>query len=657
MNNIDIIINKFETQRLNHKNRGKSTGVYYTPWNIVKFIVSNSFKVFFEEYFDKTNYSGISFDYDSINSLLNKNKSFRNNIKNELEKIKILDPASGSGRFLISAANFLFMIYKILNENQDDYLTKKKIVQKHIYGIDIDKEANLISNLRLINWIYNQKDFELLNKFESELNFYKIKNYLNKLDLKCNIYDEDYLLSFNRHNFDLILGNPPYIENKKISDRKFKKDLRGKFLSAYKLFDLSVVFIEKSINLLNPKKGVLSFLTTNKFLAADYGIKIREFLLKYTQIREIINISLLNSFKNISTYPIILFLKKGQNHSNTISIQEFNNLQQFNNSKGKQVYRFPQEKIYNLPSYTIPLSNNIDLINSLYSKFDTLSETLNDLKIIYRPFGFINWVKQSKNIIEKNPSSRDLILLGTGNIKRYYIDFTKYIKVAKKKYYKPLFCFNDKFKEIWKELSTEKLIFREIAKDLCFVYDPGIFVNLTGLYFLQVPSYNTNQLFGLLTILNSKIINLIFKSLYGTLHMSSGYLRFNGSFIKSLPIPRNIPNSLSNLGKILDFLYQLKFELNRNHEFNGINSTKIDLYLDFYEDLSNQVVNDLFLVNDDNTDFLENHINTKNLPNFNFKFIVPYYDLAKFEFYTKNEIYQIFKKITSFYIDKTENQV
>lgn len=655
MNNIDIIINKFETQRFNDKNRGKSTGVYYTPWNLVKFIVSNSFRFFFEDYFDKNNQSGNNIDYDSIKHFLNENKSFRNNIKTEIMKIKILDPASGSGRFLISAANYLFKIYKLLNGDQDDYLTKKKIVEKHIYGIDIDKEANLISNLRLVNWIYDQTDSELFYNFESELNLPKIENSLNKLDIKCNLYNEDYLLSFNHRNFEVILGNPPYIENKKISDRKFKKDLTRKFISAYKLFDLSVVFIEKSINLLNPRKGVLSFLTTNKFLAADYGIKIREFLLKYTQIREIINISSLKSFKRISTYPIILFLKKGQNLSNTISIQEFNNLQQFNNYKGKQVYRFPQEKVYNFPSYTIPLSNNIDLINSLYSKFNTLSETLNDLKLIYRPFGFINWVKNSKNIIEKNPTSRDLILLGTGNIKRFYIDFTKYIKVAQKKYDKPFFRFNDKYRGIWKELSTEKLIFREIAKDLCFVYDPGVFVNLTGLYFLQVPSYNTNQLFGLLTILNSKILNTLFRSLYGTLHMSSGYLRFNGSFIKSLPIPRNIPKPLSNLGKILYFLHQLKFELSRNYQFNGINSTKINLYLDFYEDLSNQIVNDLFLKSNNSTDFFDKYPYTKNLPNFSFKFILPYYDIPKFEFYSKNEIYQILKKIVSFYNNKIEN--
>lgn len=650
MNDIDLIINKFENQRFSDKENGKTTGVFYTPWNIVDFIVSNSFKLFFEKHFKGLTDPKIKFDPKRMLHLLNEKKNLRNSLNLEINNIKILDPASGSGRFLMATANYLFNIYKLTNENQSDYLIKKKIILDQIYGIDIDDDANIISKLRLVNWLYYGTDSDISKKFRSDLTFSDIRNELSELGVKFKIFNEDYLMDFNQNGFDIILGNPPYVENKKISDPNYKRKLCGKFVSAYKLFDLSVVFIEKSINLLNPKKGILSFLIPNKFLAADYGIKIRKFILKNTQIREIVNISSSNSFKQIATYPIILFLKKGPNKSNPVFIQNIKNFQQINNYNWNQIYSFPQEKIQHFPSFTIPLSDNIELIDNIYSNYDRIPNVLRDLKIIYRPFGFINWANQSKNIIEGNPSSQDMILLGTGNINRYYIDFNKHIKVAGDNYFHPYLRYDESCRDIWKELSREKLVFREIAKCLSFVYDPGIFVNLTGLYFLQVPSFDTDQLFGLLTVLNSKIINTLFKSLFGTLHMSGGYLRFNGSFIKSLPLPKEIPPYFSNLGKILQFLSQLKSEIIKQPEhpqFDEIKLKSIENLLDLYNNLTNDLVS-LFYLKHPTTLFSNEYFSSGNLFDFSLKFFLPIYNFPKFEYYTKKEINRILEKIITF---------
>lgn len=653
MSYIDKCIEKFEDNKIYDKNRSKSRGVFYTPWEIVNFIVSNAYRFYFEDFHSERMYPGKEFDMKLLKHLINEDNSLYSKLKTEISKIKVMDPASGSGRFLISAANFLFNIYRLLDVNQDDFSIKKKIIQEQVYGIDIEEEANVISNLRLANWLYDDLESMLPKNLNSNLKLTTIQKHLSELDVKCNLFNEDFLLDFSQYDFDIILGNPPYIENKKIADFKYKKKLTKKFASAYKLFDLSVVFIEKSINILNPVKGVLSFLTTNKFLASDYGIRIREILLKKTQIRKIIDISSLNSFKHISTYPIILFLKNGKNDSKFLSIQKFKHPNQFQNNKGNQVFSFDQNKLLNFPSFAIPLSENIDLIDDIYSKFKKLSEISKDLKLIYRPFGFIDWVQESKNIIKKSTSSNDMILLGTGNVNRYYIDFKKNIKVAKDNYFRPFFRYNEKYGNIWKELASEKLIFREIARDLTFVYDPGVFVNLTGLYFLKIPSFNTDELFGLLTILNSKILNLIFKSLYGTLHMNRGYLRFNGSFIKSMPIPSKIPKYLSNLGKILHFLSQLKFESNKqiDPKLQKINrKKKIELLLGFYDTYTNEIVNQLYLNNLNKGDF------TKNLPKFRFKFILSHYDFPNFECYSIDEINVILDEIYSFYIKFVDNK-
>ena len=154
-----------------------------------------------------------------------------------------------------------------------------------------------------------------------------------------------------------------------------------------------------------------------------------------------------------------------------------------------------------------------------------------------RPFGFIKWAENFKFMSKYKTSDKDLLLLGTGNVGKYFINFNKRIKIAKVDKEISYFSYQPAYKEVWSKLSSEKLVFRELSKELTFVYDPGIFANLTGLYFLKVPSFKTNDYFCLLSILNSDIINTAFNALYGTLHMSGGYLRYNGSFIKNLPMP------------------------------------------------------------------------------------------------------------------------
>ena len=61
-----------------------------------------------------------------------------------------------------------------------------------------------------------------------------------------------------------------------------------------------------------------------------------------------------------------------------------------------------------------------------------MKDVIKDLRILYRPFGFINWADSFKNIRKNKTSNKDLLLIGTGNVGKYYIDFEKHIKIAKK---------------------------------------------------------------------------------------------------------------------------------------------------------------------------------------------------------------------------------
>ncbi len=665
---INKVIIDFEIEKPNNR----SIGVIYTPQPIVDYIVSNIFKLYFKEYFDFPKCSNSVSFFNHIKRTLFRNDKLKTFFIEKLKAIKILDPACGSGRFIISTAEMLYQFWKTLKSGLDDYEIKRNIIQDNVYGIEIEKSAYIITKLRLISWLFSGNEIQCnLHNFNIKgLNLEEVNQIINKIDIKLNLYHLDFLLEFESEKFDIIVGNPPYVENKKIKDSEYKRKLYENFNSAYKLFDLSIIFIEKSIESMK-ENGYLSFILPNKFLSADYGIKIRELLIGNTEIREIVNVSSLIIFQKAATYPIIIYLKKGKSgDKNEISIKKFNNLDDLLTFNRLNLIKLPQKLINDLPSNVIPISGNIDLIKFLYSKFKSIKDTFKDLKIIYRPFGFLKYNKYFDNISEEPKSDKDLLLIGTGNVEKYHIKYNKRIKIAKRDFEISYFNYNPTFKPIWQDLDSEKIIFREIAKDLTCVYDPGIFTNITGLYLVRIPSINTEKLYCLLTVLNSKLLDTIFKTLFSSLHMAGGYLRFNGSFIKRLPGPQKFPLSLSKCGKILQILSQLHYDLNSEsiYKISGLKFLKekyqieIDRLIRFFKKLSNCLVNLLYLDDlylESNLDFnnIRELLYSKvNLNGIQFKYLLPRYHIYKYDTYSLEELKLTLDEIKNFLNDILENE-
>ena len=658
-------IERFEQNILDNKLSKEKSGVVYTPQKIADYIVNNAFKFFLYDFIFHEDQDKITPDQlDLYNFKEYLNPDIKRRLKRKIEGLKILDPACGSGRFLIAIVNFLFKLIKLFDDEKEDFEIKKNIIQNNLYGIEIDSTAYFISKLRLLMWLYseNPSDMTVHEDKLKNLKIYDIEKIIDENIIDFNIYNVDFLFDFDLDKnlqFDFIIGNPPYIENKKIKDTELKKRIYKNFKSAYKLFDLSIIFLEKSLNIMkNNENSYLSFILSNKFLSADYGVKIREILLRQTELKEINNVSSLKLFNKTATYPIIITLKKGvSNEDSRIILKNYNDLADIFNPDDTKIEIIAQSLIEKLPSNVIPISGNIKLIQFLYSNFKTMSNTFNDLKILYRPFGFLKWAKHFENILEEKTSESDLILIGTGNVGKYHIKSQKMIKIAKQEFKVSYFKETAEYQEIWKKLACEKILVREIATELTCVYDPGVFTNITGLYFLNIPSFNTNELFSFLTIMNSNLLNLTFKTLFGTLHMSGGYMRFNGSFIKRLPMPREFPNSLNYIGRINQFLSQLIYDYNSGLiKDKVIDLTEVSRYSKFFRELANSLVDILFLEEYDdyineNYIFLKDVLTKKNdLPELKVKYNNPNYNLPKFEIYQEKERLENIKKISTLYV-------
>jgi hypothetical protein len=99
---------------------------------------------------------------------------------------------------------------------------------------------------------------------------------------------------FGVNGFDVVLGNPPYVEHKRL------RELATLIKNDYEVYsgtaDLSVYFIEKGFQLCKVN-GFLTYIITNKFFNTEYGRRVREFLLNY-QFRFFINFEQVAIFEN-----------------------------------------------------------------------------------------------------------------------------------------------------------------------------------------------------------------------------------------------------------------------------------------------------------------------------------------------------------------------
>ncbi|AVZ29748.1 modification methylase PaeR7I [Nodularia spumigena UHCC 0039] len=129
-------------------------------------------------------------------------------------------------------------------------------------------------------------------------------------NLSANFFDPEWM--FGVDYFDICIGNPPYVRHEKI------QELKPSFKQQYDCFtgvaDLYVYFFEQAIKLLK-EKGILAYITSNKYFRSGYGEKLREFLVNRTQLKQLIDFGDAPVFTAIA-YPSIIITVK---HASSVS--------------------------------------------------------------------------------------------------------------------------------------------------------------------------------------------------------------------------------------------------------------------------------------------------------------------------------------------------
>lgn len=246
---------------------------------------------------------------------------------------KVLDPACGSGTFLIQALRYIVEKNRPTPEKKSEKrpsLTmkeKREILEKCIYGVDLDKKATEITKLSLLLLLLEGVQDNLLIKSAILPSLDKNIRHGNSLitpeSAVRRLSNPDFEKikpldweTFKRNcgaknGFDAVVGNPPYIRIQVLQE--FYPDETSVYSQEYVTaksggVDIYLPFLELAINLTN-KKGFLGYILPTRFWTNDYGKGARDLIQKEIKFFETINFRAEQVFK-ARTYTCILVLSK-----------------------------------------------------------------------------------------------------------------------------------------------------------------------------------------------------------------------------------------------------------------------------------------------------------------------------------------------------------
>ena len=340
---IDMLGTEIETEELwesTKSNKRKKDGIFYTPEYIVDYIVRNSLGKYLEEQFEVIEKKYLKNEKKMSDKVYQETQQkIYSEYKVVLANIKVLDPACGSGAFLVKVFDYLLGEHKrigdILGWLFDNESTYKSILQNNIFGVDLNAESVEITKLSL--WLKTAEKGKKLADLDNNI---KCGNSL--IDDPEVAWDK----AFNRENefssimgtwgFDVVVGNPPYVRQELLWEIN-KKFYHTKYPEVYNgIADLYVYFYALWVSLLK-KDWFLWFISPNKWIERSYGRELRQHIKKY-QLLQMINFWELKIFEDASTETMIVLIRKSNQakyflYASIKSLDEAKNSPQYNFKK------------------------------------------------------------------------------------------------------------------------------------------------------------------------------------------------------------------------------------------------------------------------------------------------------------------------------------
>ena len=702
----------------------KQTGSFYTPREIVNYMVDESIKAYLKQKLETE--AGMDAEVAEIGLELLIGYYDRENLFDEkqtavlidaVDNCKILDPACGSGAFPMGILHKLVhVLHKLdpenklwkerqieksqaiddvaireqliedietaFSNNELDYGRKLYLIENCIYGVDIQPIATQISKLRFfISLIVDQKTDKNKDNFgirplpnletkfvaantligiekpKQQLNIFdngavneledKLKDVRHRLfnaktpTTKRKLREEDQTLREQmgdiliKHGwgnktahqlarwdpydqnaaslffdpewmfgitdgFDVVIGNPPYIEFKKLPIEHKSKLVNYK--SAKGKYDIYVIFNERS-NMLLRSSGILCFIQPTTFLKKDFGSGIREFIKSFYRIKSILDFAGIQVFEGVTNYTGVFIFEKHKSASNySFFYHQYQNI-----GSPISVYDF-QNSLIDKSSSAIKnylVVNNSELAKNGWNFQDDLTKKLMEVVLINtKTLGELTesifqgiasgkdevFYVNEKTVKEYKIERAILKKLAKGkDIKKYKIDWSGYYviypydndskvlseSVLKKEYPNAYNYLEEcsellqgrgyfdnsskKWYELWNQRSVQnfkkkRIVCPEITDKNNFVITDSFYGN-TKTYHIIPADKGQTYCYYLLGLLNSKLLDFIYKKI--ATPQAGGFYAYKTQFLSKLPIKIiSEPKPLSVFANLISELKQ-----------------------------------------------------------------------------------------------------
>jgi len=512
----------------------------------------------------------------------------------DLIKIRLLEPSCGTGAFLMRAVERLMLSTK-------RHGTKLGLLSDCITAFDIDPEHVAASR----------------ETVEAALMAGGVSALLARKLAANWVREGDFLLAA-LGQYDVVVGNPPYIRIEQLSPR-LQAEYRRRYISLFDRADLYVAFIENGLNLLKPN-GTLSFICADRWILNRYGALLRKAIADRFQVRCYIDLHNTSPFESdVIAYPAIFAISPGKSTSvpvfklQTASVSECAAVSRAFSGKKHSTGDL---KVYNYDTWfkddepwVLGHPESLKVLRSLEAKFNPLeADGLTKVRIGVATGNDAVYIVGKDTAIEKDrlvpllmradiengkinnggrfvintfdPSGKIVDLAKYPGLRKYlqkHVEAVKHRHVAQNNtasWYRTI-------DRVYPEMvSAPKLLIPDIAGANEVILDKGNFYPHHNLYFITSTSWDMEVLGGLL----SSKVALFFIWSYAV-RMHGNYLRFQAQYLRKirLPDPQKLPAKLTQSIRTafrkrdfaaLDTLALQAFELKSLPEFEFVDTRR-----------------------------------------------------------------------------------